>query len=84
MIKVQGMNTLTALTRALTHWQSERIRGTSNQKVVYVVNKIHYNYSEGSIAVTTCIGVARGGQGRAFALPSLNFALPSKVAKQVN
>ena len=30
------------------------------------------------------IGVARGGQGRAFALPSLNFALPSKVAKQVN
>ena len=30
------------------------------------------------------IGVARGGQGRAFARPSLNFALPSKVAKQVN
>ena len=30
------------------------------------------------------IGVARGGQGRAFALPSLNFALPSKVAKKVN
>ena len=24
------------------------------------------------------IGVARGGHGRAFALPSLNFALPSK------
>ena len=24
------------------------------------------------------IGVARGGHGRAFALPSANFALPSK------
>ena len=24
------------------------------------------------------IGVARGGHGRAYALPSLNFALPSK------
>ena len=34
--------------------------------------------------LTSPIGVARGGQGRAFALPSLNFALPSKVAKQVN
>ena len=34
--------------------------------------------------VASIIGVARGGQGRAFALPSLNFALPSKVAKQVN
>ena len=27
------------------------------------------------------IGVARGGHGRAVALPSLNFALPSKVSK---
>ena len=26
----------------------------------------------------TPISVARGGHGRAFALPSLNFALPSK------
>ena len=26
-----------------------------------------------------CIGVARGGHGRAFALPSLNFALPSNL-----
>ena len=25
------------------------------------------------------IGVARGGHGRAFALPSLNFALPSNL-----
>ena len=28
--------------------------------------------------VDTVIGVARGGHGRAFALPSHNFALPSK------
>ena len=30
------------------------------------------------------IGVARGGQGRAFALPSLNFALPSKPSSYLN
>ena len=42
VIRVQGVNTLTALTRALTHWQSERIRGTSNQKVAYVMNKKLY------------------------------------------
>ena len=29
-------------------------------------------------ALAYSIGVARGGHGRAFALPSLNFALPSK------
>ena len=31
-----------------------------------------------------CIGVARGGNGRAFALPSLNFALPSKPSFKFN
>ena len=30
------------------------------------------------------IGVARGGHGRAFALPSLNFALPSKPSSYLN
>ena len=30
------------------------------------------------------IGVARGGQGRAFALPSLNFALSSKPSSYSN
>ena len=30
------------------------------------------------------IGVARGGHGRAFALPSLNFALPSKASSYLN
>ena len=36
---VLGMTILNALTRALMHWRSERIRGTDSQKVVYVVNK---------------------------------------------
>ena len=31
--------------------------------------------------LSIAIGVARGGHGRAIALPSLNFALPSKVSK---
>ena len=43
-----------------------------------------YQANPRGMACTPIIGVARGGQGRAFALPSLNFALPSKVAKQVN
>ena len=30
------------------------------------------------------ISVARGGHGRAFALPSLNFALPSKPSSYLN
>ena len=30
------------------------------------------------------IGVARGGHGRVFALPSLNFALPSKPSSYLN
>ena len=33
------------------------------------------------ITAIDSIGVARGGHGRAVALPSLNFALPSKVSK---
>ena len=39
---VLGVTILTALTRALMHWRSERIRGTGSQKVVYVVNKKLY------------------------------------------
>ena len=35
MMGVQGAT----LARTLMHWQSERIKGTSSQKVVYVVNK---------------------------------------------
>ena len=34
--------------------------------------------------VVGTIGVARGGHGRAFALPSLNFALPSKPSSYLN
>ena len=30
------------------------------------------------------IDVARGGHGRVFALPSLNFALPSKPSSYLN
>ena len=29
------------------------------------------------------IGIARGGHGRAFALPSLNFALPSQKSLKI-
>ena len=36
------------------------------------------------IILLAIIGVARGGQGRAFALPSLNFALPSKPSSYLN
>ena len=31
-------------------------------------------------SLPSSIGVTRGGHGRAFALPSLNFALPSKLS----
>ena len=34
--------------------------------------------------IATCIGVARGGQGRAFALPLLHFSLPSKPSSYLN
>ena len=30
------------------------------------------------------IGIVRGGHGRAFALPSLNFALPSKPSSYLD
>ena len=41
-----------------------------------LINKTHGNTNHQQLPV---IGVARGGHGRAFALPSLNFALPSKL-----
>ena len=44
-----------------------------------LVNSI--NGGSGGIQI---IGVARGGHGRAFALPSLNFALPSKPSSYLN
>ena len=36
------------------------------------------------LEVTGSIGVARGGHGRAFALLSLNFGLPSKPSSYLN
>ena len=50
----------------------------------YQVKQLTYSKPEGKTQIRSaafhsiCIGVARGGHGRAFALPSLNFALPSK------
>ena len=42
VMAVPGVTILTALSRALMHWQSEKIRGTSSQEVVYVVSKKLY------------------------------------------
>ena len=39
-----------------------------------------YGIANVRVHAHTHIGVARGGHGRAFALPSLNFALPSKTS----
>ena len=36
------------------------------------------------LVLVVVIGVARGGHGREFALPSLNFALPSKPSSYLN
>ena len=33
-----------------------------------------------SMLSTMAIGIARGGKGRAFALPPLNFAIPSEIS----
>ena len=65
-----------AFTDCLTHFQ---IKGVGDQTCRG--NTITAEWS--SIEVRG-IGVARGGQGRAFALPSLSFALPSKPSSYLN
>ena len=41
-------------------------------------------YSANKVAMHIYIGVAKGGQGRAFAQPSLIFAQPSKFFVKVS
>ena len=41
---------------------------------------MHINEIIVLLTMYTAIGVARGGHGRAFSLPSLNFAIPSKTS----
>ena len=45
---------------------------------MYTMFTLWINFSE------RIIGIARGGHGRAYALPSLNFALPSKPSSYLN
>ena len=47
-------------------------------KLIAIICYIINNECVKSFCLAISIGVARGGHGRAFALPSLNFALPSK------
>ena len=48
-------------------------------RILYNTSKfLQHNYTAIRDLALLTIGVARGGHGRAFALPSFNFALPSK------
>ena len=70
---------------AIAHWLSDSADRSLLQRA------FPSSCSRGSTAdqilqqyIVQYISVARGGHGKAFALPSLNFALPSKPSSYLN
>ena len=73
------------LEQIISNAEKNSLRYPHGRRHSEVVKKFQHLYFSMLVqwltALCSSIGVARGGHGRAVALPSLNFALPSKVSK---